>query len=173
MRRGSIVLASTFSAMVAGAQQTQAPPPDCSAAEHRQFDFWIGSWDVFNAQGKQSGKSEVTSALKGCTLHERWESTQGFVGESFSSYDRAVKAWHQTWVDVQGDVWKTDGGLVDGKMVLTREARSTKDPSKMVTHRWTWAKEGDADHVYQLAEYSTDGGKTWQTYFDGHYVRRK
>jgi hypothetical protein len=83
MRRRLFTLVSIFAATVAGAQQT-APPPDCSAAEHRQFDFWIGSWDVFNAQGKQTGKSEVTSALKGCTLHERWETTGGFVGESNS-----------------------------------------------------------------------------------------
>ncbi|HEY6084808.1 MAG TPA: hypothetical protein VIU63_05395, partial [Nitrospira sp.] len=122
---------------------------------------------------QQSGTSEITSALKGCTLHERWESVGGFVGESFSSYDRATKQWHQTWVDVQGDVWKTDGGIVDGKMILTREERSQKDSTKMITHRWTWGQEADADHVYQRAEFSNDGGKTWQMYFDGHYVRRK
>jgi hypothetical protein len=28
-------------------------------------------------------------------------------------------------------------------------------------------------HFYQRAEPSTDGGKNWQMYFNGHYVRRK
>ena len=170
MRRARFVSVVIFATTSVSAQQQQRP--DCSAPEHHQFDFWIGSWDVLNAQGQKIGTNEVTSLLKGCTLKEHWEGGGGGTGESFSSYDRAVKQWHQTWVDDQGDVWKTDGNLVDGKMVLTRVARSVRDTTKMVTYRWTWTKE-DADHVTQRAEASTDGGNKWQTIFDGHYVRRK
>ncbi len=159
-----------FAATIVGAQQPQRP--NCLAPEHHQFDFWIGSWDVFDAKGQKVGTNEVNSLLKGCTLKEHWEGGGGGVGESFSSYDRAVKQWHQTWVDDQGDVWKTDGNPVDGKMVLTRVARSVRDTTKMVSYRWTWMKE-DADHVVQRAESSMDSGKTWTTNFDGYYVRRK
>jgi hypothetical protein len=152
----------------------QQPPkrPDCTAPEHHQFDFWIGSWDVMNTQGQQIGTNEVTSLLSGCTLKEHWEGRGGGVGESFSSYDRVAKQWHQTWVDNTGNVWKTDGNLIDGKMVLTRTAPWVRDPTKIATYRWTWIKEDD-DNVIQRAEASTDGGKTWQVNFDGHYVRRK
>ena len=170
MRGAMFVSVVIFAATSVGAQQTQRP--DCSAPEHHQFDFWIGSWDVLDAQGKKIGMNEVTSLLKGCTLKEHWEGGGGGIGESFSSYDRAVKQWHQTWVDDQGDVWKTDGNLVDGKMVLTRVARSVRDTTTMVMYRWTWTKE-DPDHVIQRAEASMDGGNKWQIMFDGHYVRRK
>src|SRR5258706_3912846 len=171
MRRLTFISIVIVAATSVGAQQQQRP--DCSAPEHHQFDFWIGSWDVVDAQGQKIGTNEVTSLLKGCSLKEHWEGGGGGgIGESFSSYDRAVKQWHQTWVDDQGDVWKTDGNLVDGKMILTRVARSVRDTTKMVTYRWTWTKE-DADHVVQRAEASMDGGKNWKIMFDGHYVRRK
>jgi hypothetical protein len=165
-----VSLLAFVAATTSSAQQTTRP--DCSAPEHHQFDFWIGSWDVFNAQGARIGTNEVTSMLKGCTLKEHWDGAAGGSGESFTSYDRAVKQWHQTWVDDSVDVWKTDGNLIDGKMVLTRVERSVRDTTKTVTHRWTWARQDD-DHVLQRAEASADGGKTWQVTFDGHYVRRK
>jgi len=165
-----LVLLSIIAFSAATAQQPKLP--DCSAPQHHQFDFWIGSWDVFDAKGQKIGTNEVTSMLNGCTLKEHWEDGGGGVGESFSSYDRAVKQWHQTWVDNTGNVWKTDGNLIDGKMILTRTARSVRDTTKTATYRWTWIKE-DADHVIQRAEASLDGGKTWVVNFDGHYVRRK
>jgi hypothetical protein len=171
MRQIMFVAILSFTAATALSAQ-QPARPDCSASEHHQFDFWIGSWDVFNAQGAKIGTNEVTPILKGCVLKEHWEGGRGGIGESFSAYDRAVKQWHQTWVDDVGNVWKTDGNLVDGKMVLTRIAPAPRDSTKMATHRWTWTKE-DSDHVLQRAEVSTDGGKTWQTTFFGRYARRR
>jgi hypothetical protein len=153
------------------AQQPQQKLPDCTSAEHHQFDYWIGSWDVFDAAGKKIGTNEVTSMFRGCALKEHWEGAGGSVGESFSAYDRAVKQWHQTWVDNIGNVWKIDGNPVGGNIVMTRVARSVRDTTKMVTYRWSWIKQ-DSDHVIQRAENSMDGGKTWNVNFDGHYVRR-
>jgi hypothetical protein len=163
-------LSSTASTVLAAQQPTKRP--DCSAPEHHQFDFWIGSWDVFNAQGAKIGTNEITSILSGCALKEHWEGAAGGIGDSFTAYDRVVKQWHQTWVDNVGDVWKIDGNLVHGRMVLTRTGPAPRDAAKAATFRWTWTKE-DADHVIQLAEKSLDGGKTWQTGFYGRYVRRK
>ena len=33
------------------AQAPAAPPLACQSAEHRQFDFWIGEWEVFLPDG--------------------------------------------------------------------------------------------------------------------------
>ena len=30
------------------------PPPACTAAEHHQFDFWIGQWDVWGGSDGQT-----------------------------------------------------------------------------------------------------------------------
>ncbi len=42
---------------VATAAFAQSRPPACTSAEHRQFDFWIGDWEVTGAQGKVVGNT--------------------------------------------------------------------------------------------------------------------
>jgi len=37
--------------LAAGAAHAAAPPPDCSGAEYRQFDFWIGEFEVRSPDG--------------------------------------------------------------------------------------------------------------------------
>ena len=56
-------------ALLAAAQDMPAPPsptsaapaPACGAAEYRQFDFWLGDWDVYNAKGARAGRRPSTS----------------------------------------------------------------------------------------------------------------
>lgn len=146
-------------------------PALCAAPEIHQFDFWIGSWDVFNEKGQPGGKNTISPVADGCALHEAW-TAPGENGESFSMYDPTTKRWHQTWVDNRSNLWMIDGGMVGNSMVMTRTAPSKTDPKVTVLHRWTWTPS-DKDHVRQLYDVSTDGGKTWQILFDGRYVRRK
>ena len=47
--------------------QSPAPPApvkpfDCSAAEHRQFDFWLGDWDVAPRAHPGDGRLELVEA---------------------------------------------------------------------------------------------------------------
>ncbi|MEZ5287311.1 MAG: hypothetical protein R2712_21410 [Vicinamibacterales bacterium] len=96
----------------AAAPATPPPRPDCSAAEHRQFDVWVGDWDVVpnNAPpqpGRKPARNTVTSSHDGCVVHEHWDAP-GSTGESFNIYDRTRGQWHQTWVDNTGglhDYW--------------------------------------------------------------------
>ncbi len=172
MRAPALVLSFAV-VLPLGAQQPQAaPPPGCTAAEHRQFDFWLGTWSVADTTGRPIGESEITSEFGGCVVRERWNVRTGRGGESLNGWDRATRRWHQTWMDASGNVWKTDGELVGRSMVLTRTGPSPRDSSSTLIHRWTWTPS-DADHVRQLYEVSPDGGRTWRTAFDGRYVRRK
>ena len=149
---------------------SQAPPPTCAAPEYRQFDFWLGTWDVFNPQGKEVGTNTITLELNGCVLHEHWESVaSAHRGQSFNIYDRTSGRWHQTWVANNGNLLLLDGGLRDGSMVL--EGRSVRPNGDPVQNRITWSQEPDGS-VRQLWEQSTDGGKTWSVGFDGKYVKR-
>jgi hypothetical protein len=73
-------------------------------------------------------------------------------------------------VDNGGTLLNLEGGIEDGKMVL---AGDTLDEKGMkVRNRITWTRV-DADHVRQLWESSSDGGKTWEVAFDGMYTKRK
>lgn len=168
------VSACTFACLLAVSPTmlvAQTPPPNCSAPEYRQFDFWLGTWDVFNTQGKEIGTNTITMELNGCVLHEHWDAVSGLGrGNSFNIYDRSNGRWHQTWVSNTGNLLLLDGGLRDGAMVL--EGRTRQPDGTEVWERVTWSKQPDGS-VRQLWEQSRDGGKTWSVAFDGRYVKRK
>ena len=68
---------------------SSAKPPPCEAPEHRQFDFWLGRWDV-TVSGQAAGTNEITLEEDGCVLHEHWVGSKGGTGQSFNWYDRAA-----------------------------------------------------------------------------------
>lgn len=149
--------------------QTPASPPPCSAPEHRQFDFWIGDWNVTGPDGRQAGRNRITAILDGCVLREEWTGAGGVSGTSYNIYDARSGRWHQTWVDGQGMLLLLDGGVDStGAMVLENE-QPGRD-GKPLRNRITWTRIGP-DEVRQLWETSGDGGSTWATVFDGSYRR--
>jgi hypothetical protein len=72
----------------------------CNAPENRQFDFWIGDWDVsdFDRSDKLVARVRVSPILDGCALQEDYEDTAGLRGRSISIYDASRKVWQQNWV---------------------------------------------------------------------------
>lgn len=170
-----IVVASSalcLGAPIIAAGQTAAPDP-CSAPEFRQFDFWVGVWDVTGANGKPAGTNTIDRPYGNCVLQEHWIGSGGSHGTSLNMYDVGRKQWHQTWVDDQGQLVNLDGTFVNGTMTMTGEATSPRT-GKPYLNRIRWSREnGDPDKVRQTWDTSTDGGKTWTVAFDGLYVRRK
>ena len=148
-------------------QQAAQKPPTCEGPEHRQFDFWVGEWDITSVKGKKA-ESSVQNILAGCVIFENYRAP-GYEGKSFNIYDRNTKKWHQTWVDVGGAHIEFDGGLQGDKMVLEGEQPTSK--GKLI-NRMEYTPNADGT-VRQLWTYSTDDGKTWTTAFDGIYKRKK
>ena len=101
------------------AQTPTPPPPACQSAEYRQFDFWLGEWEVFLPSGKKAGDSRIESISAGCALLENWSGSGGFSGKSLNSYDRGDKRWHQSWVDSSGSRLELAGSYADKRMVLS------------------------------------------------------
>lgn len=150
------------------AQAPGAAQPPCAAAEHRQFDFWIGEWEVTTPDGKPAGTNRITPILNGCVLLEEWTGAGGSVGKSFNLYDATRKRWQQTWVDGRGAILELHGGLTaEDAMVLAGE-RPAPGGNGTVLNRITWTPRSPTE-VRQLWESSTDGGVTWTTAFDGTY----
>src|SRR4051794_35372236 len=81
---------------------------------YRQFDFWIGDWDVYGVKGNKAGESHVELILDSCIIYENWQST----GKSFNTYNNALKTWQQTWVDDKGGLTEYFGGFAENKMTL-------------------------------------------------------
>jgi hypothetical protein len=140
----------------------------CRAAEYRQFDFWVGQWEVRNSDGVLLGRSDVQHVSRGCGILERWNGAAGGSGVSVNTYDAALGAWTQRWVGEGAVLW-LQGGLEDDRMVL-RGAGPRSTPQGTVLDRISWAPLPDG-RVRQTWEVSADDGVTWRTSFEGLYSR--
>jgi hypothetical protein len=159
-------LAFAFGACVAGFAAAAAAP--CDAPAHREFDFWLGEWQVRTPDGKLAGTNRIEREYDGCVLHERYTTGRGYSGESLNSYDAGRKVWHQTWVDNSGTLLLLEGTFKSGSMVL--EGRTTGADGPPTRHRISWTPNADGS-VRQLWE-STDAKGQWGIAFDGAYTRK-
>lgn len=158
-----LLMAATTPAPTAPATPPTTPAAACTDAGYREFDFWIGDWDVFGKNGKQVGRSHIEAILGGCAIAETWHSGSGPAsdGRSFNRYQAGQ--WEQYWVDAQGNRLWLRGGLHANAMVMADEAGAARQ-------RITWTPNEDGS-VRQLWESSTDSGTTWTVAFDGLYRR--
>ena len=138
----------------------------CNTPEFRQFDFWLGDWDVESAASPGAvSHNRITLINDGCTLREEYTTPGGYSGTSLNFYDATRKAWHQTWIDNQGAGLFLEGGMQGKSMVLA----TTADPRQVNRITWTPLDDG---RIRQHWESTTDGGRTWSTVFDGYYKKR-
>ncbi len=140
----------------------------CNTPAHREFDFWLGSWEV-TQNGKIAGKNRIESILGGCALLESWVGASGLTGHSLNIYDATRGVWHQTWVDSSGTLLMLEGHRTGDSMVLEGTLAGQKG-APASRQRITWTRLSNAD-VRQWWQSSTDDGRTWKTEFDGHYRR--
>ena len=142
----------------------------CDAPEYRQFDFWVGDWNAFEAGSTAPvARLRVDRLLDGCVLREDYEGADGHKGVSLSIYDASRKLWHQTWVTNRGELLVIEGAFHGGKMVLIGADRTEDGTQRQV--RGSWKPEGDG--FRETAVTSTDGGKTWKPWFDLVFRARK
>jgi hypothetical protein len=166
-----------FSAGLLLATAALAQQKPCQSPEYRQFDFWIGEWEVSwpasPASGRQAGKgaNRVESALGDCVVVENFDGSPGMQlrGMSVSTYDARSRQWKQTWVDNTGGYLDFTGRFQGGEMVLTR--RATLPDGKPILQRMVW-KNIRPDSFDWSWERSEDKGKTWQVLWPIHYVRK-
>lgn len=171
MVRLGLVLVLPLIALSAVAQApATAPPPACTAAEHRQFDFWLGEWTVAGGPklDKNVGHSSITTVSDGCAILEHWVNAGGKDGRSLNGYDRIAKQWTQFWIGFDGTILRLHGGLVDGAMLMHGELPGPKGGIQKQRVRWTPNADGT---VEQRWETSDDDGASWQVSFLGIYSR--
>jgi hypothetical protein len=183
MRMPVAALASAL-LLAAGVAFPQAPGSSspCRTPEARQFDFWLGTWDLTGRARAQPGSDRwgetrstntIRSTMNGCVTREEFENVAPtrWTGMSVSVWNPRSHQWHQTWVDSQGSYIPLTGAFQDGRMILVTPARAlpTGDSivNRMVFHDiardslvWDW-------------EASRDGGRTWELLWSILYRRRK
>ena len=145
-----------------------APPASCATPEHRQFDFWVGDWQVHKPDGTFAGINRITLEYGSCVIHERYVTGRGYSGESLNIYDASRKVWHQTWVDGTGLLLTLEGQWTGKSMVL--EGQAPGADGAMAKQRITWTPNADGS-LRQLWE-SADAKGAWTVVFDGKYTKQ-
>jgi hypothetical protein len=163
---GGLCAVALFAFIVNGVDaQTESP---CSHEKSREFNFWIGEWDVYS-NGDLAGTNSIRPILDGCVLLESWSGARGSAGSSFNFYNPQSGKWQQFWVWRNGTTLELEGEYGDGKMIL--EGVSVGREGNEVHNRITWYDNEDGT-VRQHWE-TRNRGETWETAFDGLYRKHQ
>jgi len=154
-----------FQAIVAIMEKNSHP---CDTGPFRDFDFWVGEWDVTSG-GTPAGTSSIQQILNQCVILENYTGQGGYAGKSFNIYDTPTKQWKQFWVDNGGSLVEFHGAYADGK--LEYHADTLQPDGTRVQRRMIFVKLPDGK-VRQYSEQSSDGGKTWSLEYDLLYTKK-
>lgn len=156
---------------IALAKQVQHNAAPCDDSEFRQFDFWLGDWDVASAgDGVRRGSSHISKEMNGCVVWENWTSVGSpYFGKSYNTWNSNLKRWEQYWVDTAGGVMFFHGKLKENVMDYWTDEVAQSGGGTLVRHLQFFSLA--RDKVRQFSQGSSDGGKTWHTEYDLIYTR--
>lgn len=154
--------------------------PACPAPEARQFDFWIGSWDVSNSNRKPAAPDDTThyptgpatdlvhSVLDGCAIVEHWNGYLSFghvLGFSVRAWDPGKGKWVLVldWPAARGASFGVlEGTFQNGVGSFYNDVTTPDGRSFRVRYRFS--KITPTSLQWDGAR-STDGGQTWEAPF--------
>jgi hypothetical protein len=153
--------------------QAQAPAANrfpCEQDEKfREFDFWVGEWDVHTADGKLAGRNVVESAERGCVIIENWTGAGGSTGTSMNYLDKTTDEWVQLWTDASGSQILIRGGMTDDGMLLEGNIHYIST-GVTAPFRGLWTPQPDG-RLRQFFEQYDSEEKAWKPWFEGYYTR--
>ncbi|GAN00492.1 hypothetical protein U91I_04158 [alpha proteobacterium U9-1i] len=147
-------------------------PAGCTSPESRQFDFWIGEWDV-SPSGQDNmvlAESSITLHDQGCVIIENWRPPTGSHGRSINIYDSVDQQWHQTYAGAGGRRAVYAGAFADGVMSLRNmgaPAANAPPGDRRMNFRAV-----DQNTVRQWGERFDQATNAWVVTFDFTYRRR-
>ncbi len=164
----TIFVISTFFSIIT-AQTTLKNP--CSSKEYKQFDFWIGNWNVYDGKGKLIGVNNIVKMPNACTIQENWTSkTSKNRGTSYNYYNNKDNSWNQVWIDNSGFSLILKGKFDNEKMILQSDVIKSKKVS--YRNQIIWKKKKD-NSVVQIWNYINDEGKVIKEVFKGVYKKKE
>lgn len=151
--------------------------PCMTIPQARQFDFWVGEWDVYpNGANMIVGHSKVEMASGGCMILENWTALGPVpnTGKSMNYVNTVTGKWEQYWIGSgglsPGNPQKfVNGEYKDGAMRFEFEQITPQNQKQI--GRFIFYNMGP-NQVRQFNEVSSDGGKTWTTVYDFIYKRK-
>ncbi|HEX2080878.1 MAG TPA: hypothetical protein VHG08_24445 [Longimicrobium sp.] len=135
-----------------GGVDRAAPGRPCQDdARHRQFDFWLGDWNVTAPAAPPGSTSQIRAGLDGCLVSESWTASNGIRGRSINAYDRDQQQWHQTWVSSQPRGHLRMAGNLEGDTMALRGTRVTQTGVEIFDeYRWHRLPTGQVIQAWKL-----------------------
>ncbi|HYN84475.1 MAG TPA: tetratricopeptide repeat protein [Pyrinomonadaceae bacterium] len=154
-------------------EQTQ---PCTTRPQFRQLDFWVGEWELRDAQGQKLGESTVKLDAADCVVSETTTVTPpllsgqvAYTVRSMSMFVPRRNRWHFRSFDSLGQLLELSGEFSDGALRLTGE--NVYQDGRRNLDRVTFSQVAPG-RVRQLWEQSSDGGASWRVLLDGHFVKK-
>jgi hypothetical protein len=137
----------------------------CAAPSSHELDFWLGSWEVREAN-EVVATSTIELVSGGCAVRETYTQKDGYNGTSLSFHDPVLGKWRQTWIDTRGAVGEFSGAFSNGAMRFEGETHTAE--GKRVLRKMTLARE--LNGIRQTSLRSDDGGLTWKPHYEIFYT---
>jgi tetratricopeptide (TPR) repeat protein len=135
----------------------------------REFDFWLGRWEVRMPNGTLIGYDSIQKRDGGCAIHEEWAGSGGSSGTSMLFYLPSREQWRQIWVGSGATMIDMAGSLIDGEMRMEGTIEYA-DQNLVLAFRGTWTTAADG-RVRQRMEEFDIATQSWRLWFDGIFRR--
>lgn len=152
--------------------QDDLPPACADEPVFSALDFWVGHWDVISG-GETVGQNRIEKTLNDCAILEHWTSAGG--GQGKSLFYVIEGDWKQFWVTERALL---PGGAKEKSRVddigppAVRFQGEVRHPEAGTWLDRTTLTPLDGETLRQIIEISRDGGRSWETTFDGIYRRK-
>jgi hypothetical protein len=144
--------------------------PCLSDKNYQAFDFWLGDWQVTDAQGVIQGSNQITKSEDSCLIHEHWTSALGNKGYSLNYYNPVTRLWAQRWVSAGSVIEYTGTSEQPGVMTLKGKIYYQQN-GLTADFKGTWTLLEDG-RVRQLFQQYDDKTKQWNVWFEGFYSKQ-
>jgi hypothetical protein len=149
----------------------------------RDFDFWMGRWDVHNRYLRTrlagsddwdefASTSVARPLLDGIGNEDEFRTDYdgGFIGMSFRFYDPELDRWAIYWADTRrpGVLDPPVFGSFDGDVGVFQGAAAFE--GRPIVMRFTWSEITTPTPRWEQA-FSDDDGRTWETNWIMEFTR--
>jgi hypothetical protein len=162
-----LLLIFTIATFASNAQTTSTCA--CCSEPYKQFNFWLGHWDVYDTTAKKVGENKIEVIEGGCGLRENWKSNTQ-TGTSTNYFDPVDNTWNQLWIDNVGTILSLKGAYNNEKMELKSAMMQGKKVAfyyNVIT--WEKNKDGTATQTWDIRE---NTGKLLARSFKGIYKKK-
>ena len=126
-----------------------AGPPCKTDPRYGQFDFWLGTWDVYVGDEK-AGENVITKEEGGCLVLEKWTDVAGGTGQSYNFFNPDNEQWRQVWVSQTMTIDYAGGLTDDGSMELIGTITYFKTGKTLdFLGRWTLQDDGTVRQYFE------------------------